>query len=503
MIAPRSSGWTPGFAHRERGVSFSGHGDSGWRPGFAHRERGVGVQHWLVSWRGAWVFLVSPGCLRGRQFDSHHRLSGLGCSRWARGTDFKFRLRIPDDSTSEIQLLLPLGRVSVALWSRFLNSLEFEDICTSALCPGDGELVGNMTLVTEENILSLAHIGGKWIEDVGLRIFCDRLLRDLPWGSASCGPAGETTANFTFWTFVQKLRIRDSRRQDRTFTGAYGTICIFGVKIVFLAYGLTFGNLSLSFRNFLVPFLEFSETYLAKVPILSTSRRLLETYFAKEPILRMARGRLENGSVAPGGWRRTRWLKRRGITTSCLGLGPSVGGAFGSVGGVDGASGCVGGGDDASVVVDEKYGRFGGYLAPCEAGRGVRLRAEDPVLTARPGAIVGHGERQGHCGLTAVGLVVSGRLSSCLPVCPPPVRSAPGISSFPFLSLPLPPAHSELGCDDVGDRILVSGACASVARPCLFALSVPTCSSNHRLVVCILQARVSCLRKLLFPPVVE
>ena len=40
----------------------------------------------------------------------------------------KFRLQIPDDnSTTETQLRLPL-----VLISRFLNSLEFEDICISA-----------------------------------------------------------------------------------------------------------------------------------------------------------------------------------------------------------------------------------------------------------------------------------------------------------------------------------------------------------------------------------
>ena len=74
-------------------------------------------------------------------------------------------------------------------------------------------------------------------------------------------------------------------------------------------------------------------------------------------------------------------------------------------------------------------------------------------------------------------LVVSCRLLSRLSICPPPARPAPGISSFPSLPLSLPPAHSELGCDDVGDRILSFGAGASVARPC-FVSSVSGCSSD-------------------------
>ena len=142
MIAPRGSGWMPGPALRKRGVAASD-GDSGWRPGFAHRERGVGVQHWLVSWRGAWVFLGLPGCPRGRQLDSHHGLVvvsrvlvlsrphewgkrfGWSCSPPDVSTSC---LHIPDDNTTlGIELRLP-----PVLISRFLTSLEFKDICTSA-----------------------------------------------------------------------------------------------------------------------------------------------------------------------------------------------------------------------------------------------------------------------------------------------------------------------------------------------------------------------------------
>ena len=184
--------------------------------------------------------------------------------------------------------------------------------------------------------------------------------------------------------------------------------------------------------------------HLAKVSTLRRLPRTLETCVDSVRI-----GTSRNGPVVQGGWRRTRWLKRKGITTSCLGLGPSVGGA----------SGCVGGGDDASVVADKKYGRCGGFLAPCEAGRGVRLRAEDPVLIARN--VVGHDTHQGSGGLTTVSLVVSGSLSSCPPICPPPVRSAPGSSSFPPCVTPLPPAHSSL--------VFPSFAFAGVRRCSFFA----------------------------------
>ena len=128
-------------------------------------------------------------------------------------------------------------------------------------------------------------------------------------------------------------------------------------------------------------------------------------------------------------------MKRRGITTSCVRLGPSVGCALGSVGSDDKALGYVGCVGDAHVVADEKYGRCGGFLAPCEAGRGVRLRAEDPVLIARN--VVGHDTHQGSGDLATVGPVLSSRLSLRLSVCPPPVRSAPGSSSFPSCSIPL------------------------------------------------------------------
>ena len=107
----------------------------------------------------------------------------------------------------------------------------------------------------------------------------------------------------------------------------------------------------------------------------------------------------EDKPVGTPSWRRIIWLKRRGLVVVSSSLGPpSLGCPSLDVGceniQVEDIVEC--GDEDADVVVDEKLqaGRFGGFLAPCEAGRGVRLRAEDPVPIARFGTIVGHGEHR-------------------------------------------------------------------------------------------------------------
>ena len=91
-----------------------------------------------------------------------------------------------------------------------------------------------------------------------------------------------------------------------------------------------------------------------------------------------------NKPVSTLSWRKVRWLKRRGFVVVPTNFGPTslgrpslgVGCDNTQVGDVER---CVAG-DSANVVVDEtlKAGRFGGFLAPCKAGRGVRLRAETP-----------------------------------------------------------------------------------------------------------------------------
>ena len=91
---------------------------------------------------------------------------------------------------------------------------------------------------------------------------------------------------------------------------------------------------------------------------------------------------------------------------------------------------------------------------------------------------IGHSARLGFDGLVAACLVVSCRLSSRLSICPPPVRPAPGISSFPSCSVPPPPTHSALDGDDVGARLcFVSGGGIS-PRPIFVGASVArSCSS--------------------------
>ena len=81
---------------------------------------------------------------------------------------------------------------------------------------------------------------------------------------------------------------------------------------------------------------------------------------------------------------------------------------------------------------------------------------------------IGHSTRQLLGGLvtTSQSSCSSSCLSSRSSVCPPLVRSAPGVSFFPSLSVPPPPAHLAFGGDDVGDRPLFSGAVVSVARHC-------------------------------------
>ena len=131
------------------------------------------------------------------------------------------------------------------------------------------------------------------------------------------------------------------------------------------------------------------------------------------------------------------------------------------------------------------------------------MRAEDPVLIARLGAIVGHGESRGHCGLTAVSLVMSGRLSSRLSACSPLARPAPGISSFPCLCLLLPPAHFALGCDDFGDRVLPFDAVLQWPGRFLVLLLLQFARPIHLLVVCFLQVHKSCRHEVLLPLVVQ
>ena len=173
---------------------------------------------------------------------------------------------------------------------------------------------------------------------------------------------------------------------------------------------------------------------------------------------------VEISPVVPRGWRRIRWLKRRGIDAVCLGVGPSLGGASRNVGcgnlqgwNFEKVFEHVGGDVGADVLVDGR----------CDGHGWCHKRID-----------IGHGARLGFEGLVAVCFVMSCRLSSRLSICPPLVRPAPGIFSFPSCSIPPPPTHSAVDDDDVGVRycFVIGGGFAP--RPLLAGASVArTCSS--------------------------
>ena len=84
---------------------------------------------------------------------------------------------------------------------------------------------------------------------------------------------------------------------------------------------------------------------------------------------------------------------------------------------------------------------------------------------------IGHSTRQGINGSVTTRFAVSSRLSSRLSVCLPLARLAPRFSSFPSRVVPSLPAHSALGGDDVGDRILSFPDVGTLARPSFFAVA--------------------------------
>ena len=158
--------------------------------------------------------------------------------------------------------------------------------------------------------------------------------------------------------------------------------------------------------------------------------------------------------VVPLGWRRLRWLKRKGMVVYRASFGPPSGSTSQVVGCVMDFTGDV----VADVVVDGEC---------------------DGHLWCHKSINIGHSTRQTFSGSVSSGL--SSCLSSRLSFCPPLVRPAPVFSSFPSLSIPSPPAHSALSGDDVGDRLLSVGAGASVVRPCSSVLFVSVDSSYSSL----------------------
>ena len=166
---------------------------------------------------------------------------------------------------------------------------------------------------------------GKWIGKLGvglgLRTFCDRLLRDPFLGSACCGPAGETTANFIFWTFCTSFSTRDSGELFSPITGRTSQNCISGLKKVAPAYGFDVGNVGNCISDILGPFLGFlaapsletCECIRAFITTssLETSECPSENNFSDVSVDEGHAVASKDGPVNNLGWRRIRWLKRR------------------------------------------------------------------------------------------------------------------------------------------------------------------------------------------------
>ena len=290
-----------------------------------------------------------------------------------------------------------------------------------------------------------------------------------PRGSACCGPAGEITSNFTCWTFVTRLKPWNSEGRQTPNTGSRVSNCILGLKTVAPAYGFDVGNDGVSASDILGQFLEFpAVTFGWPGSMGSGNSRAGYPFEINVDAVSVNVGHVVASEAVPVsalGWGKLRWLQRMDIVVASASLGPPSLGRPSrdvecgdtQVGGVRRARARCVSHVDADVLVN---GRRNGHYW-CHK----RIN-------------VGHSTRQGFSGSVTTCPVMSSCLSSRLSICPPPVLSAPGISSFPSLSIPFPPAHSALGCDDVGDRVLSFGAGASVARPCSFVFSVSVDSSG-------------------------
>ena len=227
------------------------------------------------------------------------------------------------------------------------------------------------------------------------------------------------------------------------------------------AYGLKIGIVVLQLIIFLVPSFEFSAEVFGWPDVRKSgsygSVDQLEIQMGIVGCVDCGHVEAARASpVSPRGWRRVRWLKRRGVIACLIGLGPSLGRASRDVdcGGPRGwnfkeASRRIVGDVDADALADGE----------CD-GHGWCHKRMD----------IGHSARQGSGGVVVVCPVVSRSLSSRPSICPPPVRSAPGSSCFPSCVILLPPAHFALGSDDVGGvPCSFVGGC-TLARP-LFAVA--------------------------------
>ena len=446
--------------------------DSGWMPGVAHREVSV------ASWReGEWRTQGPQKKVRHGVEDlesDSHRLRGSRCSNWTPRTlglgYLKFHQNSPADvSTLGIELRLLPG-------SRFLASLEFGEIWTIA----ESRLTNSCLAVNRSQVHS-GTLGGfscllackgevdwslgrmlwpawgmgslRWkMIGLGLHVLVWRRAYAPP-NSARGGK--EIPCNFQIWTFVKRFSTRHSEDPKTPNTGPSSTNSVFMLKIVVPTYGFDVGNGCDSISEILGHFLEFSaepfgwpvnvEPGSCECPSeinVDISRgvdveHVVAIMVRTRPVVRLS-------------WRKFRWLKRRGMAMYRASYGPPFGSTSQVVGCIWSHASVV----DADVVVDGECDGHQWCHKRIKIGHGTCHTRSCSVAICRPSG-------QSSC------------LSSCLFFCPPLERSAPGLSFFPSRSTPLPPAHSALGGDDVGDRLLSFGADASVARPCL---SVPSVS---------------------------
>ena len=327
-IAQEISGWRPGVAHREMSVASQAFQKGGWTPERPQKEE------------------VQRG-VQGLEFVSHH-LREVRCSNWAPSTlglsGFRLCLEIPAImSTLGIDLLLPfdfgIGRDDCLSWTKrfeprvshvclqhIVSGLSLQRlgsvIALSVCCPGGGELAGIMTLDGDVAVefVRVFRLG------LGLRNALGSAFSDLFPRSARPGPAGETTATFTFWTFVTSLSVWNSGGRQASNTGSRVSSCIFGLKQVALAYGFDVGNHGVSVSYILGPFFGFSaEAFGWPVGVEPGSCESgcpsgINVDVVSVDVERVvaSRGRPVN---APG-WRTCIWLKRRGMVVFPAGLGP-------------------------------------------------------------------------------------------------------------------------------------------------------------------------------------
>ena len=292
-------------------------------------------------------------------------------------------------------------------------------------------MAGNVTLVDVADAPSPAQ-AGKWIgghRNLGLRNSLRSALSDAPWGFARRGPAGETTANFTCLTFLTKLKSWNSEGRQTSNTGSRVSNCIFGLKPVAPAYGFDVGSDGVFVSDISGPFLQFPAVAFGwSVSVESGNSQFGCPFEINVDNVNVDVEHVvasKNVPVNTLGWRKLRWLKRRDRVVASASLGPPSLGR--SSRGVDCDDIQVGGvrrtckrcvsDVDADVLVD---GRRNGH-------RWCHTRIN-----------IGHRTRQRFSGSVTTSLVVSSCLSSRLSICHPLVRSAPGISSFPCLSVPFP-----------------------------------------------------------------